>query len=99
MRQGYINMTSEDNDFETWVYHALHEAKTVNSSEAKILYKQGWRDSPNPKILFKGIRGKLYWLVLFFRKLIHNPSKLTFLEWFSLIGSAASMIGLIGLVL
>lgn len=30
----------------TWVYHKHHEAKIVDSDEAKALYKQGWKDSP-----------------------------------------------------
>ena len=32
--------------FPTWVYHAKHEAKVVQSDVAEELYKNGWEDSP-----------------------------------------------------
>ena len=84
---------SSDNDHNTWVYHALHEAKVVKYSEALKLYKQGWRDSPRPETLFKGIRGKWYWLILLFKKIFTNPSNLSPLELIGVIGSIASIIG------
>ncbi len=59
-------MTS-DNDHDTWVYHALHEAKVVKYSEAVKLYKQGWHDSPSSETLFKGIRGKWYKSIVSYR--------------------------------
>jgi len=85
--------TEQDNN--TWVYHALYEAKIVKASEAVKLYKKGWRDSPDEKTLFKGIRGKWYKLILFIKKLTHQPKQITFLQWFGVIGSTASIIGLI----
>jgi len=68
-------MTSENTDHETWIYHALHEAKIVKASEANKLYKQGWRDSPDPKVIFKGIRGKWYKLILWFRSFKEKESR------------------------
>jgi len=88
-------MTSENKEYDTWVYHALHEAKVVKSSDAEILFKKGWRDSPDPKILFQGFRGKWYWLILAFKKLINSPKKLSFTELLGVIGSIASIIGLV----
>jgi len=32
--------------FPTWVYHAEHEARVVQSDVAEELYKDGWEDSP-----------------------------------------------------
>lgn len=57
-------MNKTTDDYNTWVYHALNDAKIVKASEARKLYRQGWRDTPDPKILFKGIRGKWYKFII-----------------------------------
>lgn len=31
----------------TWVYHPNHEARIVSESEANILYREGWFDTPS----------------------------------------------------
>lgn len=84
-----------NNDHKVWVYHALHDPKVVNFSEAQKLYKQGWRNSPDPKILFKGIRGKCYKLIIVFKKLFSEPKQLSPLKWIGLLGSVASIVGLV----
>ena len=52
--------------------------RSLKHLSAEKLYKQGWRDSPDPKILFKGIRGKCYKLIIFYQKFkswcIENPN-------------------------
>ena len=88
-------MNSNNNDYDTWVYHALHEAKVVKASDTRGLYKLGWRDSPDPQVLFKGIRGKWYWLILAFKKCFKSPKSLSLLEIIGITGSIASIIGLI----
>ena len=67
-------MSTNNHDHDTWVYHALHEAKIVKASEAEKLYKQGWRDSPAPETLFQGVRGKWYRLILWFRSFKEKES-------------------------
>ena len=68
-------MNNSSTDHPTWVYHALHEAKIVKASEAKLLYKKGWRNSPDPKILYSGFRGKWYKFILWFRATKSNESR------------------------
>ncbi|MBL4644215.1 MAG: hypothetical protein COA46_07285 [Porticoccaceae bacterium] len=65
-------MSTDDHD--TWVYHALHEPKVVKYSEALVLYKKGWRDSPKPKVLYSGFRGKWYWLIISTKSLFNAIS-------------------------
>jgi hypothetical protein len=62
-------------DHPTCVYHALHGTKTVSAHEAELLYKKGWRDSPDPKILYSGFHGKWYKFLLWFRSIKGNESK------------------------
>jgi hypothetical protein len=69
------SMNNSSTDHPTWIYHALHEAKIVKASEAKLLYKKGWRDSPDPKILYGGFRGKYYKFKLWFRFFKVSESK------------------------
>ena len=63
-------MAQGNNDHPTCVYHALHGTKTVKASEATKLFKQGWRDSPYPKTLYSGVRGKWYLLIISYRSFI-----------------------------
>lgn len=74
-----------NNDSNTWVYHALYNAKIVKVSDAEKLYKKGWCDSPDEKILFKGIRGKWYRVIIFFRKLRCQPGRPRIFQWVGLI--------------
>jgi hypothetical protein len=30
----------------TWIYHPEHPAKIVSEDEAKVLYREGWFDTP-----------------------------------------------------
>jgi len=61
---------------DTWVYHALCDAKIVKSPVAQKLYKEGWTDSPAK--VFNGYRGKWYKLIILYRKFkswaIKNPN-------------------------
>ena len=65
---------NDEKDYDTWVYHALKEAKVVKFSEAKKLYKKGWRDSPNEKVLFSGVRGKWYKILIIYCNFIKKIS-------------------------
>jgi len=79
-----------DHDHDTWVYHALYKEKVVKASEAQKLFKKGWVDSSDPKILFKGLRGKWYKFIILYRKFkswaIENPNSSIPLIVMSLIG-------------
>ena len=91
------SMNNPSTDHPTWVYHALHEAKIVKTSEAKLLYKKGWRDSPDPKILYSGFYGKYFYLVVllkaFFKRISpHWDSQKIFMALIAIIGIVIAII-------
>ncbi len=90
-------MNNSSTDHPVWVYHALHEAKIVKASEAKLLYKKGWRDSPDPKILYSVLRGKWYYCVVLFKAFIkriypHRDSQKIFMALIAIVGIAIAII-------
>ena len=88
-------MNGTDND-PTWVYHALKGRKIVTRSEAEKLYRKGWHDTHDPKVLFSGIRGKWYKLLLFLRERHTNAAnRKAVLTCLGVFGSIASIISLV----
>jgi hypothetical protein len=79
-------------DRPTCVYHALHGTKTVSAHEAELLYKKGWRDSPDPKTLYSGFHGKWYKFILWFRSFKEKESK----HWNSVIAIGLFLTLIIG---